>query len=179
MTTEAVAEARWLSDDEQQAWIGITAIMWLLPSRLDAQLQRDSGLTLFEYFVLSSLSMAPDRQLRMRELAALANASRSRLSNVVTKLEDQGWITRSVVTSDRRGAVAELTEAGWDIVVAAAPQHVETVRTLIFDRLQSDQVAALRSLGEALAGDLAAGSLTGTVEPCGDDDTRVQPDTPC
>jgi DNA-binding MarR family transcriptional regulator len=119
--------------------------------------------------------MAADRRLRMRDLAALANASRSRLSNVVTKLEDQGWITRSVATSDRRGAVAELTEAGWGVVVAAAPGHVDMVRTLIFDQLRSDQVSALRSLGEALAG----GPLSGAIEPCGDDSGCVPDDTPC
>lgn len=143
-------QPRWLSAAEQQAWIGITAIMWKLPAPLDAQLQRDSKLTLFEYVVLSFLSMADGRRHRMSELAGLTNASPSRLSNVVSKLEQRGWLRREVDPEDRRGAVAELTEAGWDVVVAAAPGHVETVRSLIFDALRPEQIAALQTVGEEL-----------------------------
>ena len=179
MTTEPVADTRWLSEQEQQAWIGLTAMLWLLPPRLDAQLQRDSGLTLFEYFVLSRLSMAPDRRLRMRELAAIANGSPSRLSNVVTKLEGQGWLRRAAVSTDRRGAVAELTETGWEIVVHAAPRHVETVRRLVFDRLSTDQVGALSSLGESLAGDLAGGPRAGSIGPDVGDDVCTPAEDPC
>lgn len=147
---ETEQSTRWLSAEEQQAWIGVTAVMWLLPGPLDAQLQRDSGLTLFEYMVLSSLSMAEGRRQRMRELAALTNASPSRLSNVVGKLEARGWVRRVPDPDDRRGAIAELSESGWDTVVAAAPGHVEAVRTYVLDRLQPEQVAALQSLGAAL-----------------------------
>jgi DNA-binding MarR family transcriptional regulator len=179
MTTRQVADARWLSEQQQQAWIGMTAMMWLLPPRLDAQLQRDSGLTLFEYFVLSRLSMAPDRRLRMRELATIANGSPSRLSNVVNKLERQGWLRRTAVSSDRRGAVAELTEAGWQVVVEAAPEHVETVRRLVFDRLTADQIASLSDLGESLAEDLAGGPRAASSGPCVDDEECVPPDNRC
>src|SRR3978361_879483 len=80
-------DPRWLSRDEQQAWIGVTALMWLLPGPLDAQLQRHSGPNLFGYFVLSTLSMADGRQRRMSDLAAQSNASPSRVSNVVARLE--------------------------------------------------------------------------------------------
>ena len=141
------AEPRWLSPDEQQAWIGVTALMWLLPGPLDAQLQRDSGLNLFEYFVLSSLSMAEGRQQRMSDLARQANASASRLSNVVRRLEAQGWVVRQPHEHDRRSTVATLTESGWDTVVAAAPGHVAAVRRLLIDRLTPAQLAALREAG--------------------------------
>ena len=114
------AEPRWLSPEEQQAWIGVTAVMWLLPGPLDAQLQRDSCLNLFDYFVLSSLSMADGRQRRMSDLALQSNASPSRVSNVVARLEAQGWVTRHPHEHDRRSTVATLTDAGWDKVVSAA-----------------------------------------------------------
>jgi DNA-binding MarR family transcriptional regulator len=142
---------RWLSPEEQQAWIGVTAVMWLLPGPLDAQLQRDSGLNLFDYFVLSSLSMADGRQRRMSDLATQSNASPSRVSNVVSRLEAQGWVTRHTHEHDRRSTVATLTPAGWDKVVAAAPGHVTAVRRLLIDRLTDAQLAALRDVGALVA----------------------------
>lgn len=161
MTTPA--EPRWLSPQEQQAWIGATALMWLLPGPLDAQLQRDSGLTLFDYFVLASLSMAEGRQLRMSELAIQSNANPSRVSNVVGKLERQGWITRHTDEHDRRSTVATLTEAGWNTVVAAAPGHVAAVRRVLIDGLSPTQLASLREVGAKVArevlGDRCAAEL--------------------
>jgi DNA-binding MarR family transcriptional regulator len=152
MTEQAEqAETRWLSPEEQQAWIGVTAFMWLLPGQLDAQLQRDSGLNLFDYFVLSSLSMADGRQRRMSDLAAQANANPSRVSNVVSRLEAQGWVARHTDVQDRRSTVATLTEAGWDKVVAAAPGHVAAVRRLLIDGLSQTQLAALRDVGAVVA----------------------------
>jgi DNA-binding MarR family transcriptional regulator len=154
---------RWLSPDEQQAWIGVTAVMWLLPAPLDAQLQRDSGLNLFDYFVLSSLSMADGRQRRMSDLASQSNASPSRVSNVVGRLERQGWVTRHTDLHDRRSTVATLTEAGWDKVVAAAPGHVTAVRRVLVDRLTPAQLTALRDVGAVVArevlGDRCANDL--------------------
>lgn len=144
-------ETHWLSPQEQQAWIGATAMMWLLPGPLDAQLQRDSGLNLFEYFVLSSLSMSPDRRRRMSDLAAQANASPSRLSNVVGRLEARGWLTRELDPQDRRGTAAVLTDDGWATVVAAAPGHAAAVRRLVIDRLSPAQVSALAEIGVAVA----------------------------
>jgi DNA-binding MarR family transcriptional regulator len=145
------AEPRWLSPEEEQAWIGVTAVMWLLPGPLDAQLQRDSGLNLFDYFVLSSLSMADGRQRRMSDLAARSNANPSRVSNVVSRLEAQGWVTRHTDVQDRRSTVATLTDAGWDKVVAAAPGHVTAVRRLLIDRLSPAHLAALREVGAVVA----------------------------
>ncbi len=145
------AGPRWLSLEEQQAWIGVTAVMWLLPGPLDAQLQRDSELNLFDYFVLSSLSMAEGRERRMSDLAARSNSSPSRLSNVVSRLEAQGWVTRRTHESDRRSTVATLTDAGWEKVVAAAPGHVAEVRRLLIDRLTPAQLDALREVGAVVA----------------------------
>jgi DNA-binding MarR family transcriptional regulator len=95
--------------------------------------------------------MAEGRQRRMSDLALQSNASPSRLSNVVARLEAQGWVERHPHEHDRRSTVATLTDAGWDKVVAAAPGHVAAVRRLLVDRLSPAQLAALREVGEMVA----------------------------
>ena len=158
-------EPRWLSPEEQQTWIGVTAIMWLLPGPLDAQLQRDSGLNLFDYFVLASLSMAEGRQRRMSDLATRSNASPSRVSNVVNRLERQGWVTRHTDERDRRSSIASLTEAGWEKVVAAAPGHVAEVRRLLIDGRTQEQLTALREVGASVARDVLGERCAETLLP--------------
>src|SRR6201996_7928922 len=116
-------EPRWLSSTEQEAWKAVAALMLQLPGPLDAQLQQDSGLSLYEYLVLSSLSMEPGRTVRMSQLARLANGSMSRLSNVAKRLEQRGWLRREPHPHDGRSTVARLTDSGWEVVQAAAPGH--------------------------------------------------------
>ena len=139
---------RWLDEDEQRTWRSFLAISELLYGQLDRQLQRDAGITHASYVVLAMLSEAPGRSLRMSELAALANSSPSRLSHAVARLEERGWIRREPAPADGRGTVAVLTDAGWDMLVATAPGHVEAVREHLFDRLTPEQV---RALGEICA----------------------------
>ncbi len=141
---------RWLSSTEQEAWQAVSALMLQLPGPLDAQLQQDSGLTLFEYLVLSALSMAPDRTSRMSELARLANGSQSRLSNVARRLEDRGWLRREPGPNDGRSTVARLTDRGWDVVQAAAPGHVEAVRRMVIDPLSGPQLKALSAAAHSI-----------------------------
>lgn len=141
---------RWLSAEEQRAWIAICHLMLQLPSALDAQLQRDSDINLFEYLALSRLSMVPQRTLRMSDLAVLTGGSLSRLSNVIKRLEARGYVRRESDPQDRRSTYAILTDAGWGKVVAAAPGHVDAVRTLVFEPLGADQIGALAVVGEVL-----------------------------
>src|SRR3954447_15314684 len=116
-----MADVRWLSDEQQRAWKKLIAVVELLPGALESQLQRDRGLSHFEYFTLAMLSEAPERTLRMSELAARTNASLARLSHVVQRLEARGLVRRERCAQDRRATNAVLTPAGWDAVVAAAP----------------------------------------------------------
>jgi DNA-binding MarR family transcriptional regulator len=141
-------DPRWLTAEEQRAWRALNGVVVLLPFALDAQLQQDHDLTLFEYAVLSALSEAPGRAVRMKALAALANGSLSRLSHVVARLESRGLVAREPLPEDGRTTVARLTDAGWAKVVDAAPSHVETVRSLVVEPLSPTQV---RQLG-AIAG---------------------------
>jgi len=146
-TADAVdGGTRWLGPTETDAWRALAALVLRLPGTLDAQLQRDSGLTMFEYFVLSELSMTPGRVLRMKDLAHLANGSLSRLSNVVKRLEQRGWVRRRPDPQDGRYTHAVLTDAGWDVVVRAAPGHVEAVRRHVVDVLTPEQLDQLREI---------------------------------
>lgn len=143
-------QPRWLSSDEMAAWLALVGVFIRLPAALDAQLQRDAGISHFEYQVLAMLSQAPDRALRMSELAGITNASLSRLSHVVTRLEKRGWARRRADPEDRRYTRAQLTDAGWGKVVQTAPGHVEAVRTHVFDPLEADQVGQLREIGRRI-----------------------------
>jgi DNA-binding MarR family transcriptional regulator len=145
-------ETRWLSDAEQAVWRDLMRLVTVLPAALDGQLQRDAGLTHFEYLALAMLSETPGRSRRMSELAGLVNGSQSRLSHLVGRLERRGLVRRERAAEDGRGSVAVLTEAGWETVVRAAPAHVEQVRSLIFDALDDPRVG---QLGDVLAALLA------------------------
>jgi DNA-binding MarR family transcriptional regulator len=138
MTTPG-SEPRWLTEDEQEAWVAFASMLIWLPTALDDQLQRDSGLSHFEYGILSSLSEADGATLRMSELAIYANGSLSRLSRAVARLEDRKWVTRKPDPTDGRYTLAELTDHGRAVLVEAAPGHVEVVNRLVFDVLTAAQ----------------------------------------
>src|SRR5438105_10364029 len=141
---------RWLDDDEQATWRAFLAATRLLMDRLDRELQAGAGLPHSYYEILVRLSEAPGRAMRMSDLAERCDSSRSRLSHAVSRLEEQGWVRRETVESDRRGAVAALTEAGLAALEAAAPVHVEGVRRHVFDQLTPDQHRALADISRTL-----------------------------
>ena len=143
-------EVRWLEPAELQAWMTLAGLMFKLPGALDYQLQRDSGLTHFEYLVLAGLSESPDRSRRMSELAGFANGSLSRLSHVVKRLEQRGFVERYPSPEDGRITVATLTDAGYEQVVAAAPGHVATVREFVIDALTPEQLGQLKTIGDQI-----------------------------
>ncbi|MCA0251730.1 MAG: MarR family transcriptional regulator [Actinobacteria bacterium] len=141
------SEPPWLDDEEQQVWLQLSLLLTRLPTALERQLQRDAGLSLYEYLLLSGLSMTPTRRLRLRDLAEFTGTSLSRLSNVIRKLEGHGWVIREPDPQDGRSTFAVLTEAGYAKVVASAPGHVREVRKLVFDPLSTAQ---LRRFGSTI-----------------------------
>jgi DNA-binding MarR family transcriptional regulator len=141
---------RWLTPDEHDAWIPLAGLLIKLPAALDAQLQRDAGLSHFEYMVLAGLSEAPGRTLRMSQLADLASGSLSRLSHVVTRLERRGWVRREACPGDGRYTNAVLTDEGWAKVVATAPGHVGTVRALVIDAIGPEQIGQLGDIARRI-----------------------------
>ena len=143
-------EPTWLTPDEREAWLGLAAVLELLPGVLDAQLRRDAGLTQFEYYVLAMLSEASERTMRMTELAAITNATLPRLSHVVRRLADRGVVDKHPCATDGRATNVTLTEAGWAKVRDAAPGHVANVREHVIDALSASQVAQLTELTHAM-----------------------------
>ena len=102
------------------------------------------------YMLLAGLSEAPQRSMRMGDLAAFTNASQSRLSHAVRRLEESGWVRRTRHPGDRRVVLAELTDDGYQALAAAAPGHVSAVRELMFDRLDDTDLAALQDIADRL-----------------------------
>lgn len=138
--------SRWLTAAQQNAWIAFSGVLIKLPYALDADMRANAGFSHFEYLVMSVLSETVDRSLPMSRLASLTNASLSRMSHVVTRLEKKGWVSRSTGVDNRRITRANLTDAGFALLVEVAPAHVETVRHLVFDALtpeQQEQLAAI------------------------------------
>ena len=111
---------RWLSEDELRAWLKLAGVMLKLAPALDSQLQRDSDLNHFDYLCLAMLSETENRTLTMSALAGSTNASLSRLSHVVTKLERRGWVSRMPSPASKRVTLVTLTDDGWDVLVKAA-----------------------------------------------------------
>lgn len=148
------AAPRWLDDDEMAAWRSFVSVLIRLPGVLDAQLRRDAGLTHFDYQVLAMLSEVADRQRRMSELARLTDASLSRLSHAVARLEDRGWVARSADPDDGRTTVATLTDAGMAKLESSAPGHVAAVRRHVIDPLTQRQIVELRRIADRLGATL-------------------------
>ena len=145
MPTPTTADVRWLSDEEQQAWRGFIGGARRLFERLDADLKAH-GLTHDDYSVLVALSEAPDRRLRMAELADQAVESRSRLTHHISRLEQRGLVERATCPTDRRGTWAVLTAEGREMIEALAPHHVDGVRRYLLDHLSPTE---LRTIGAA------------------------------
>jgi DNA-binding MarR family transcriptional regulator len=140
---------------------------------IDAQLQRDSQMPLAYYEILVRLSDAPERSLRMTQLAELAAASKSRMSHAVARLEERGWVRRVDCPTDRRGQNAVLTQEGYAALARAAHGHVEQVRLSLFDALTPEQVQQLRAISEAMIGAMDPAAAAGGTcpPPCqGDED---------
>ena len=142
-----VAETRWLDRDEQRIWRTFMVATSLLFEQFDRDLQRGAAIPTTHYEVLVRLSEAAERRLRMSDLADQCQSSRSRLSHTITRLEEAGWVKREMCPSDRRGAFAVLTDEGFSALEAAAPVHVESVRTHLFDQLDRGQLDELREIG--------------------------------
>src|SRR4051794_800887 len=141
-------QTRWLTEEEQRIWRAFLTAMRLLTDELDRELQHDADMPHTYYEILVALSEAPCRTLRMNQLADVCQSSRSRLSHAVSRLEEAGWVRRMACPTDKRGALAAMTDEGFAALETAAPGHVEAVRRSLFDVLTPEQV---RQLGEISA----------------------------
>jgi DNA-binding MarR family transcriptional regulator len=135
---------KWLTPGELASWLSVVRLMSWLPWSIDQQLQRDSKLRMVEYQVLAMLSESPERTMRMSSLAEVTNASLSRLSHLVDRLEKRGFVRREPDLTDGRFTNAILSEKGFRALAEAAPGHLAHVRSLVIDVLSPEQ---LRRLG--------------------------------
>lgn len=135
---------KWLTAAELESWLSVVRLMTWLPWSIDQQLQRDSNLGMVEYQVLAMLSESPDRTMRMSSLAEVTNASLSRLSHLVKRLDGRGLVRREPDPADGRFTNAILTDKGFKTLAEAAPAHVAHVRSLVIDVVSPEQ---LRRLG--------------------------------
>ena len=136
-----VRDEPWLSDEQQHVWRDFLRLSGRLNECIERDMQQAGGMPHAYYLILAMLSEAPGRSLRMNQLADAVRASQSRVSHAVARLEEAGWVRRIPAPGDRRGQIAELTDAGFDRLVETAPGHAETVRSIMFDPLGNEQLA--------------------------------------
>lgn len=155
MSTE---QPRWLDPDEWRAWRNYVVGQALLGGRLSRELQEGHGLALADYEILVRLSEQTDHRMRMSQLAEEVVASKSRLSHQISRLERDGLVRRDTCSSDGRGVYAVLTEHGFDVLQAAAPDHLEGVRAHFVDLLDDDERRVIGDVFERLVTKLRADS---------------------
>lgn len=139
--------APWLDAEQQDLWQTLLTVVIALPAALDRQLQRDAGISNFEYGVLARLSMADEATMRLSALARLTDSTLPRLSKTMDRFEARGWVVRRPDPDDGRYTLAALTENGRRKLAESAPEHVAQVKRLVFDPLSAAQ---RRQLGAAL-----------------------------
>ena len=147
-------DSPWLSDEQQAVWRQYLNISRRLNERIDRDIQRRSGMPQAYYLILAMLSESPGRSLRMNQLADVLDASQSRTSHAVTRLEEQGWVRRERTPLDGRGQIARLTDNGWERLKELAPGHVETVRSSMFEALDEKDLADLSRVYDKIAANL-------------------------
>ena len=141
-----MATTRWLSDREMHAWIGYRRMRLLLDLALQRDLANQSGLSEADYDVLSNLSEARDRRMRLTDLARHMRWSTSRLSHQITRMQERGLVDREVCADDARGSVLVLTADGLAAIRKAAPGHVASVRKHFIDLLTPEEIDTLGAL---------------------------------
>ena len=143
-------QIRWLTKQQDAAWRAFGSVMVHLPWALECQLQRDAELSFAEYHALAMLSESADHSLRMSELAVLTNASLSRLSHLITRLERRQFVRREPDADDGRYTRALLTPAGYDHLVRSAPAHVAKVRELVIDVVSAEELRVLHGIADRI-----------------------------
>jgi DNA-binding MarR family transcriptional regulator len=154
-----VTEPRWLDATEERAWRSLIQMSWLLDAAISRDLAQQASLSHADYYVLARLSESPQHTLRMSELAAGINWSKSRLSHQIARMEQRGLVCRRGCPSDARGTYAVLTPKGLKAIQEAAPGHVESIRRHLIDQLSRNQLDALADVAELVVARLGGNGL--------------------
>ena len=145
-----VNETRWLDASQQQAWRSFLGGTTVLMDRLDRDLRGEHGLSMSEYEILVRLSEAPDRSIRMADLAAALSHSRSRITHTISRLEREDIVVRTQCGTDGRGVTAVLTDKGFALLATAAHTHVRGVRSYLVDQCSDEDLQATKRVMDAI-----------------------------
>jgi DNA-binding MarR family transcriptional regulator len=137
-------------DPRLDTWRAFLMAHALLTRRLDEDLRAQEGLTLGEYSALLQVAEAPDRALRMNQLADGIFLSRSGVTRLIDRLEADGLIARSTCTSDGRGSLAVLTDAGLDRLRSAAATHLRGIEQYFLGAIPGSDLAQLSATFRAI-----------------------------
>ena len=137
-----------LSAVELGAWRGLLRTHAALVRELDAELVAAHGLQLTSYDVLINLQRAPDKRLRMAELADHVLLSRSGVTRLVDRLVRDGVIVRDACEEDGRGSFAVLTDEGEELLGRARPTHLAGVRERFLRHFSDDDLRTLARFWE-------------------------------
>lgn len=140
-----MTHTRWLSPEERDAWVSLLGVLQQLPAAFDSHLRRTAGLTLTEYYALAMVSDSPSRRIQTKQLAVFTGTTLPRLSRVLSGLQQRGLVTRMPNAQDGRATDIVLTDAGFEQVRRAAPEHVRFVREVVFASQQPGAAAAIHA----------------------------------
>jgi DNA-binding MarR family transcriptional regulator len=141
---------RELTPEQLAAWAGFLQAHAQIVRALDAELEQEHGLPLTSYDVLIQLSLAPDRRLRMFELADAVVLSRSGLTRLVARLERDGLVERERGEVDLRQMYARLTDRGFEVLADATPTHIAGIEERFLGRLSDEQTKQLAAIWRAV-----------------------------
>ncbi|MFI5427757.1 MarR family winged helix-turn-helix transcriptional regulator [Aeromicrobium sp. UC242_57] len=136
-------ETPWLTTKQQRIWRAFLGGTTVLTDRLDRDLRNQHGLSMPEYEILVRLSEAPDRAIRMAELADAVAHSRSRVTHTIARLEREGIVQRGQCSDDGRGVSAVLTDHGFSVLEQAAHTHVRGVNDYLIENADPQDLEAL------------------------------------
>jgi DNA-binding MarR family transcriptional regulator len=133
---------------EERVWRDVARLLAVAPRLLDEDLQEGADISLSEYAVLLHLSEAETGQLRVLELADLADLSGSHMTRIIGDLAKGGFVVKTRNPDDGRGIDVRITNAGLNRLRDAYPIHLASVRSRIMNQVDPK---ALSCFGDVMA----------------------------
>ncbi|MEU6780685.1 MarR family transcriptional regulator [Nonomuraea angiospora] len=135
-----------LTAEELAVWRMMQRAQVRITRHLEAELHVAHDLPLASYEVLVQLAEAPERRLRMNDLAGRVLLSRSGLTRLIDRLQRDGLVSREACADDARGLFAVLTDAGAERLAEATPTYLRGVRTQFLDLLGAEEITRVRAM---------------------------------
>jgi DNA-binding MarR family transcriptional regulator len=160
-----MAKVEPLNSQEELFWRAFMRIVLTLPRHLDRDLVQAAGVTANEYTTIMNLSEAPNREMRMADLANATGLSPSRITRLVDDLVARGFVIKRASSVDGRGNIAKLTPKGMAKLKAAWPAHLASVRDRVFDQLDPKAIESAAIVLDALATNVEARNANSSGHP--------------